>query len=126
MTIAILTCDEVRAAEQRAVSAGPGVGVSVGGVVGGAGGVSLWGLMRKAGQACADVLDAEFPEGRVVVLAGPGNNGGDAFVAAQRLVDLERQVVLHELAPRGVRTEESANAARHWTGGHAALEDLRI
>ena len=52
MTHAILTCDEVRAAEQRAVEAG----------------ISLWALMRKAGQACADVLHAEFPEGRVVVL----------------------------------------------------------
>src|SRR5262245_4100372 len=107
---AILTCDEVRAAEQRAVRAG----------------ISLWDLMRKAGQACADVLHAEFPEGRVVVLAGPGNNGGDAFVAAQRLIDLERKVVLHELAPGGPRTEEGVNAARHWTGGHAPLEDLRI
>ncbi len=83
MTRAILTCDEVRAAEQRAVEAG----------------ISLWALMRKAGQACADVLHAEFPEGRVVVLAGPGNNGGDAFVAAQRLRDLGRNVWLYDLAP---------------------------
>ncbi len=84
VTLAILTCAEVRAAEQRAVEAG----------------ISLQALMRKAGQACADVLHAEFPEGRVVVLAGPGNNGGDAFVAAQRLVDLGRHVSLYELAPR--------------------------
>ena len=46
--LAILTCDEVRAAEQLAVSAG----------------ISLFALMQKAGQACADVLhldrDREF------------------------------------------------------------------
>src|SRR5690349_13939791 len=100
MSTAILTCDEVRAAEQLAVKAGH----------------SLWDLMRKAGQACADVLHAEFPDGRVVVLAGPGNNGGDAFVAAQRLVDLGRQVLLFELAGSGARTAEGAEAARHWTG----------
>jgi hydroxyethylthiazole kinase-like uncharacterized protein yjeF len=109
MNSAILTCDEVRAAEQLAVKAR----------------ISLWDLMRKAGQACADVLHAEFPEGRIVVLAGPGNNGGDAFVAAQRLVDLERSVTLYELGG-GARTEEGAEASRHWTGGHAPLEDLRI
>jgi hydroxyethylthiazole kinase-like uncharacterized protein yjeF len=110
MGAAILTCDEVRACEQRAVHAG----------------VSLSELMRRAGHACADILHNEFPEGRVVVLAGPGNNGGDAFVAAQRLVDLGRNVVLHELAPGGPRTEEGASASRHWTGGHSPLEDMRI
>jgi hydroxyethylthiazole kinase-like uncharacterized protein yjeF len=108
--MAILTCDEVRACEQRAVEAG----------------VSLSELMRRAGHACADILHAEFPEGRVVVLAGPGNNGGDAFIAAQRLVDLGRSLVLHELAPGGPRTEEGAAASRHWTGGHSPLEDLRL
>ena len=109
MNLAILTCAEVVACEQRAVEAG----------------VSLWALMQKAGQACADVLHAEFPEGRVVVLAGPGNNGGDAFVAAQRLIDLGRQVSLYELA-RGGRTPEGAEAAKRWTGEHAPLEDLRL
>ena len=109
MNTAILTCAEVVACEQRAVEAG----------------VSLWALMQKAGQACADVLHAEVPEGRVVVLAGPGNNGGDAFVAAQRLIDLGRQVSLYELA-KGARTPEGAEAAKHWTGEHAPLEDLRV
>lgn len=106
----ILTCGQVRAAEQLAVQAG----------------VSLWELMRRAGHACADVLHAEFPHGRVVVLAGPGNNGGDAFVAAQRLVDLGRNVSLYELGAGVERTAEGAEASRHWTGGHLPLEDLRL
>lgn len=110
MTSAILTCDEVRAAEQRAVEAG----------------VSLWALMRKAGQACADVLHAEFPDGRVVVLAGPGNNGGDAFMAAQRLIDLGRTVALFDLAPNAMRTDEGAEALEAWTGARQPLEDLRV
>jgi ADP-dependent NAD(P)H-hydrate dehydratase / NAD(P)H-hydrate epimerase len=109
MGVAILTCDEVRACEQRAVEAG----------------VSLSELMRRAGHACADVLHAEFPDGRVVVLAGPGNNGGDAFVAASRLVDLGRDVSLYELAA-GPRSDEGAKASHHWTGGHSPLEDLRL
>jgi hydroxyethylthiazole kinase-like uncharacterized protein yjeF len=109
MSSAILTCAEVVACELRAAAAG----------------ISLASLMQKAGQACADVVHAEFPEGRVVVLAGPGNNGGDAFVAAQRLVDLGRRVSLYELA-RGARSAEGAAAAQRWTGEHAPLEDLRL
>jgi hydroxyethylthiazole kinase-like uncharacterized protein yjeF len=109
MSGAILTCAEVVTCEQRAVAAG----------------IPIASLMQRAGQACADVLHAEFPEGRVVVLAGPGNNGGDAFVAAQRLVDLGRRVSLYELAG-GARSAEAAEAARHWTGEHAPLEDLRL
>lgn len=110
MTLAILTCDEVRAAEQRAVEAG----------------ISLWTLMQKAGQACADVLHAEFPEGRVVVIAGPGNNGGDAFVAAQRLRDLGRNVWLYDLAPKGERTPEGQHALNALSGPRQPLEDMRL
>lgn len=110
MTTAILTCEQVRAAEQHAVGAG----------------ISLWALMQKAGQACADVLHAEFPEGRVVVLAGPGNNGGDAFVAAQRLRDLGRNVWLYDLAPTRDRTPEGASALNALTGARQPLEDMRL
>jgi hydroxyethylthiazole kinase-like uncharacterized protein yjeF len=44
-------------------------------------------LMEHAGDAAADVARAmhDGRGGRVVVLAGPGNNGGDAFVVARRL-----------------------------------------
>ncbi len=110
MIHAILTCDQVRAAEQRAVEAG----------------ISLWMLMQKAGQACADVLHAEFPVGRVIVLAGPGNNGGDAFVAAQRLRDLGRNVWVFDLAPNGERTPEGQNALQALTGPRQPLEDMRL
>lgn len=110
MSLAILTCEQVRAAEQSAVEAG----------------ISLWALMQKAGQACADVLHAEFPHGRVIVLAGPGNNGGDAFVAAQRLRDLGRNVWLYDLAPQGPRTPEGANAVNASTGARQPLEDMRV
>ena len=110
MTTSILTCDEVRACELRTVAAG----------------VSMGQLMERAGTACALALEARYPEGRVVVLAGPGNNGGDAFVAARVLAAQGREVVLHELAPGGPRSAEGAAAAKAWTGAHAPLEDLRV
>ena len=49
-----------------------------------AGGVAGLALMENAGKAVAQAVSArQSPGGRVVVLAGPGNNGGDGFVAAR-------------------------------------------
>ncbi|MDW6023117.1 NAD(P)H-hydrate dehydratase [Mesorhizobium sp. BAC0120] len=44
------------------------------------------GLMRRAGDAVASLVLERFPEAPgVAVLAGPGNNGGDGYVVAERL-----------------------------------------
>jgi hydroxyethylthiazole kinase-like uncharacterized protein yjeF len=53
-------------------------------------------LMENAGRAAAQVLLEEYPDaGRdteILVFAGKGNNAGDAFVVARRLMCLERRV----------------------------------
>jgi NAD(P)H-hydrate epimerase len=51
-------------------------------------GVPSYDLMTRAGEAVAGALVERFPEAvtDVLVVAGKGNNGGDGFVAARRLV----------------------------------------
>jgi len=110
MTSAILTCEEVRAAEQ----------------MGGAGGDSAVGIDAEGRAGVCRCLARRIPEGRVVVLAGPGNNGGDAFVAAQRLRDLGRNVWVFDLAPKGERSLEGQNALAGLNGARQPLEDLRL
>src|SRR5664280_3842494 len=50
-----------------------------------AGGMAGIELMENAGRAVADAAGALLQGRRVVVVAGPGNNGGDGFVAARHL-----------------------------------------
>ncbi len=51
-----------------------------------AGGIAGIDLMEQAGRAVAEIVATRHPPGgRVVVVAGPGNNGGDGFVVARIL-----------------------------------------
>ena len=42
-------------------------------------------LMERAGAAAAARIKELFPKGKVVILAGGGNNGGDGLVATREL-----------------------------------------
>jgi NAD(P)H-hydrate epimerase len=56
-------------------------------------------LMENAGAAVADyVLSHHAAAGRVVVICGKGNNGGDGFVAARRLLEKGKSVQVILLA----------------------------
>src|SRR3989442_3822492 len=46
-----------------------------------AGGVPGIALMENAGRVVADAVSRHWPRQPLVVLCGPGNNGGDGFVA---------------------------------------------
>jgi len=50
-------------------------------------------LMENAGTAVADFVLSQYPWARRIgVICGKGNNGGDGFVAARKLVDSGREV----------------------------------
>ncbi len=97
----VLDVDEVAALEQRIAGEG----------------TPLLELMARAGAALAQVVEKMTAPGeRVVVLAGPGNNGGDGWVAASRLAEAGRDVVL--------ATKEAAEALRAEPARTAALRAL--
>src|SRR3954466_2245703 len=49
-------------------------------------------LMERAGEGLADVVARRAPAGRIAVVCGKGNNGGDGIVAARLLRQAGREV----------------------------------
>ena len=58
-------------------------------------------LMERAGTGLARLVADRMPEGRIAVMAGKGNNGGDGHVAARLLADRGREVDLIEVTGDG-------------------------
>ncbi len=91
-------------------------------------------LMEHAGTAVAAAVralavdTARWGHGPLLILCGPGNNGGDGFVAARRLADAGAQVVVALVATDERPT--AGDARLNWdrisgdgriTGVHAAV-----
>jgi hydroxyethylthiazole kinase-like uncharacterized protein yjeF len=81
-----------------------------------ASGIDGFGLMEAAGSAVAVAVGVRWLMRPVTVLCGPGNNGGDGFVAARHLADAGWPVKLALLGSRDKLSGEAAHAAGLWKG----------
>ena len=105
--IELLTAEEMAVADRLAIEGGvPGIA-----------------LMEAAGRAVADAVSDMAPDARrVAVLCGPGNNGGDGFVAARHLSERGFAVAVgFDGDPLRLPADATAMAAL-WTGGIAPLD----
>ncbi len=82
-------------------------------------------LMQTAGAAVARETMQRWSARRVAVLCGPGNNGGDGFVAASLLASAGWVVRVGLLGPVGALRGDAAFHAARWKGPIEAL-DARV
>lgn len=95
----ILTCEQMAEADRLAVTLG----------------VPSLTLMENAGRAVADEAVKMVDHGaRVVVLCGPGNNGGDGFVAARTLKQRGYDVGVYLLGSVEKLKGDAAEMAKRW------------
>jgi NAD(P)H-hydrate epimerase len=74
------------------------------------------GLMERAGEGLARVAAARAPAGRIAIVCGKGNNGGDGLVAARLLRQAGREVDVLALWPRDELGPDAAEQARRLPG----------
>ncbi|MGH8492423.1 MAG: NAD(P)H-hydrate dehydratase [Moraxellaceae bacterium] len=92
----LYTAAQVRELDRRAIATG----------IGG------YALMTRAGQAAFHLLRERWPEAaRIVVLAGPGNNGGDGYVLARLAWAQHLDVKVLTVGDHEPLTGEAAEAA---------------
>jgi NAD(P)H-hydrate epimerase len=81
-----------------------------------ASGIAGVALMENAGRPVAQEIQKRWARCPVVVLCGPGSNGGDGFVAARRLAEADWPVRIALLVPRNSLRGDAAYHAALWRG----------
>src|SRR5690242_7990802 len=103
--IPVLTAEEMRNLEREAIASGR---------------VSSLELQERAARGAASLLPAGAP---VEVVAGPGNNGGDALALARLLKARGEEVRVWILSPEPGWQGDAAVQARRWDGEVAFSPD---
>jgi hydroxyethylthiazole kinase-like uncharacterized protein yjeF len=110
VNMTLLSSEEMRAAEKAAFARG----------------IKSYALMKRAGLAVAHAALARFKGRAFLVLAGPGNNGGDGFVAAQALLKAAPKVEAALMVERGKLKGDAARAMNDYKGKVIALADAPL
>ncbi|VXC40058.1 NAD(P)H-hydrate epimerase,ADP-dependent (S)-NAD(P)H-hydrate dehydratase [Sphingomonas sp. T1] len=103
----VLTAAEMRAAEDAVIATG----------------VTVDTLMDRAGTAIAHAVHRLAGSNAILILCGPGNNGGDGYVAARLLADLGATVRVAALSEP--RTDAARAARAAWPGPVESLAEAK-
>jgi ADP-dependent NAD(P)H-hydrate dehydratase / NAD(P)H-hydrate epimerase len=106
--LSVLTIKQMRAAEDATMAAGTSVDM----------------LMERAGAEVAESVWRFGGGSQTLILCGPGNNGGDGYVAARIL--RERGLDVRIAASGEPRTDVANRARTGWTGPIEALDQKTV
>ena len=104
----ILTAEQMRAAESQAI----------------AGATTVEALMERAGAALAEAAVRFAGAMPALILCGPGNNGGDGYVAARHMA--ARGVEVRVAALSAPKSAAAKQARAQWAGEVEALSDQTV
>lgn len=110
MSSEILSTHQMKCAEQAACS----------------GKTTSFTLMQRAGKAVADEIVTRYSKQAVLVLCGPGNNGGDGFIIASALKKKSWPVSVACVADVHDLQGDASRAAETWHGEVTSFEELEI
>ncbi|MFK7892613.1 MAG: NAD(P)H-hydrate dehydratase [Granulosicoccus sp.] len=100
VSLELLTAEQMQAVDKSAVAQG----------------IDSYALMLAAGRAVSEQVLAFGEHPSILVLAGPGNNGGDGYVAARELQRSGRRVAVLRIGPEPNLASDAGQALAQWGG----------